>query len=212
MSKLIKMILLTITCISCETLSSKKGFDESKLIKPELAGEYHRLGIESMEVFLPEGFKVLTDEEIIQFQKQIKDEKIRYYYEKSFEQQSRLKGNFYRFYGEEYASEVIIHTLPYMSFNKTDATYLLAYLKQDFDQYQRTTGVFHNKIKATYSGDESLRVFKAKYRLTRWNDENSVNEMFKTVYLISINKKTFMYTILTPVELDFDHFVRKIKL
>jgi hypothetical protein len=196
-------------------LISKKGFDESKLLKPELSGEYQRLGIESMEVFLPEGFKELSDEEIKEFHKQIEDKRTRYYYEKSFEQQSYLKGNFYRFYGAEYASEVIIRTLPYMPFNKGDATYLLAYLQQEFDKYQRITGVFHNKIKATYSGEKSLQVFKAKYRMTRWSDENSDEKdyiMFKTVYLITINKKTFMYTILMPGEFDFDPFVRKIKL
>lgn len=209
------LIFLTITFISCDTLIPKKGFDESKLIKPGLVGEYHRLGIESMKVFLPEGFKELTDEEIKAFHKQIEDKKTRYYYEKSFEQQAQIKGNFYRFYGEEYASEVIVHTLPYMPFNKGDATYLLAYLQRDFDQFQRISGIFHNKIKATYSGDRSLQVFKAKYRLTRWSDDSvreDEYEMFKTVYLITINKKTFMYTILMPLEFDFDPFVRKIDL
>ncbi len=202
---------------SCDKLIPKKGFDEKNLIKPEDMGEYHKLSDDNIKIFLPLGFEELTEQEIREFHKQIKDEKTRYYFEKAYESQRFINGNFYDFYSEENASEIIIHTLPYMPFGKSSASYLLYYFRKDHEKYQEVTGIYHNKIKATYSGDASLQYFKVRYRLTRYNDydEESKNddyEMFKTIYLITSKRKTFSFNILTPFEVDFDPFIRKIKL
>lgn len=213
-----KIYLLSfLILLSCNKLMPKKGFDEKKLVKPVDVGEYHKLSDDNISIFLPQGFKILTDSEIKEFHKQIEDEKERYYFEKSYETQRFIKGNFYDFYNDEYASEVTIHTLPYMPFNKSSAGQLLYYLRKSFEDYQGVTGIYHNKIKAIYSGDRSLQYFKAMYRLTRYNsyDENSEEEdyeMYKTVYVITSRRKTFVVNILTPFEVDFDPFIRKFKL
>jgi len=216
MKKLVYLIVFFML-FSCDRLMPKKGFDEKNLIKAEDMGEYHKLSEDNIKIYLPEGFKELTEEEIRAFHKQIKDEKERYYFEKTYESQRFIKGNFYDYYSEEYASEVIIRTLPYMPFDKSSARYLLYYLRKDHEKFQKVTGIYHNKIKATYSGEASLQYFKAKYRLTRFSKyeeggEDDNYEMFKTVYLISSRNKTFIFNILTPFEVDFDPFISKIKL
>ncbi len=208
-------ILSFVALLSCNT--PKKGFDEKNLVKPVDLGEYHKLSSDDIKIFLPQGFKVLTDKEIKEFHQQIKDEKTRYYFEKGYETQRNVKGNFYDFYNEEYAAEVTIHTLPYMPFSKSNAGQLLYYLRKSFEEYQKVTGIYHNKMKAVYSGDKSLQYFKAMYRLTRYNSydeegEKENFEVFKTVYLITSKRKTFMVTIMTPFEIDFDPFIRKFKL
>ncbi len=209
-------ILPFLVLLSCDKLKAVKGFDEKNLVKPEDLGVYHKLKKDNIKIYLPEGFKELTDTEIKKFHQEIKDKKTRYYFEKAYEAQQFIKGNFYDFYSEENASEVVVRTLPYMPFGRGDAGQLLYFLRKDFEAYQKVTSIYHNKIKATYSGDRSLQVFKAKYRLTRFNsyEEGEVEnyEMFKTVYLITSLRKTFMITLLTPFDIDFDPYIRKIKL
>jgi len=203
--------------VSCDKFSSKKGFDENNLVKPEDLGEYHKLKKDNIKVYLPEGFTKLSDVEIKEFHKQIKDEKTRYYFEQVYEAQRFIKGNFYNFYSDAYATEVAIHTLPYMPFDKGSAKQLLYYLRKDHEKYQKITKIFHNKIKATYFGDRSLQIFKASYRLARYNSSDEQEairdfEMFKTIYLITSKRKTFIINFLSPFEENFDPFIRKIKL
>jgi len=210
-------LICFITLVSCDMLTSKKGFDEKNLIKPEDVGVYHKLKDDNIKIYLPQGFNELTEDEIRKFHKQIKDEKIRYFFEKSYDSQRLVKGNLYNFYSEEYESEISIQTLPYIPFSKSNAIELLYYLREGFSEYQKVTGIYHNKIKATYFGERTLQFFKARYRLTRFNSYNDEQEkenyqMFKTVYLITSKRKTFMITIITPFEEDFDPFIRKIKL
>ena len=162
--------------------------------------------------------KQLTDEEIKKSHTEIEDERIRFFYQQSYEKQLLAKGNFYNFYSNEYESEVEIHTLPYMPFDKNSAQQLLYYIRKGHEKYQKVTGIYHEKIKATYSGDRSMQIFKAIYSLYKFNngkietekDDNYI--IYKTVYLITSKNKTFMLNILTPFEEDFDPFIRKIKL
>ncbi len=201
--------------VSCKKDTSKQATYEKYLIQPEDVGEFHKLENDNIKIFLPEGFKLVSDEEIISFQKEIKDEKLRYYYEQTFVQRKAMKGNFYNFYGNNYATEVSVQTLPYMPFSKQNAKELLFYLRKGNERFQEVTGIYHNKITSTYSGDASLQIFKAKYRLSYFvqeDEEKEDYEMFRTVYLITSNKKTFSVTILSPFEDDFDPYIRKIKL
>ncbi len=210
-------LICFVTLISCDVFTSKKGFDENNLIKPEDVGVYHKLKEDNIKIYLPQGFKALTEDKIREFFKQIENKETRYFFEKSYESQRLMKGNIYSFYSNEYASEISIQTLPYMTFNKSNAIELLYYLRKSFLEYQKVTGIYHNKIKATYFGEKTLQFFKARYRLTRFNSYNDEQEkenyeMFKIVYLITSKRKTFMITIITPFEENFDPFIRKIKL
>jgi len=216
MRKTLMLVLtLTLLVISCKKDTSNQATFEKYLIKPEDVGEYHKLENDNMKIFLPEGFKLLSDEDIVAFQKEIKEEKVRYYYEKTFEQRKLMKGNFYNFYGNDYATELSVQTLPYMPFSKQNAKELLFYLRKGNERFQEITGIFHNKITSTYSGDKSLQIFKAQYRLSYFTEDDKEKEdyeMFRTVYLISSSNKTFSVSILSPFEDDFDPYVRKIKL
>ena len=213
----ISYILFFLALMSCNNFKSTKGFDEKNLIKPIDLGSYHKLLDEAISVYLPEGFKKLSEAEINAFHQQIKDEKTRYYLKKAYEAQRFYRGNFYNFYSEAAASEITIRTLPFMPFGKRDAGQLLYILRKGFEEYQEVSGIYHHKIKATYSRGRSLQFFKANYRLSRFNSHKDNNdkenyEIFKIVYLISAHKKTFMISILTPFDVDFDPYIRKIKL
>lgn len=214
MKKILLSVTLFLSVISCK---KSKGFNEDMLMKPVDLGQYYSLEKDQIKLFLPQGFKELTESEIREFHASIKDKEERYYYEKAYEQRKIAHGNHYDFYNEELFSEVYVNTLRYMPFNKSSASQLLYYLRKNHEKYQKATGIFHNKIKATYIGQQGLQVFKAKYRLTRYNsyNENSNEEnyeMFSTIYLISSNQKTFLLNIMTPFEIDFDPFIRKIQL
>ena len=214
MKNILVLILLVIAISSCK---KSKGFSEEMLVKPVDLGQYYTLEKDQIKLFLPEGYKELSESEIKDFHRSIKNKDERYYFEKAYEQRKVANGNHYDFYNEELFSEVYVNTLPYMPFNKSNASQLLYYLRKNHERYQNATGIYHNKIKATYIGQQGLQVFKARYRLTKYNSysENSNEEdyeMFSTIYLISSNQKTFLLNIMTPFEMDFDPFIRKIQL
>jgi len=216
MNKILNILLIMMLgLVSCKKDASEQATYEKYLIKPEDRGEFHALENDNMKIFLPEGFEAVSDEEIKKFHKQIANKKERYYYEKTFELRKAMKGNFYNFYGNNSATEVSVQTLPYMPFSKQNAKELLFYLRKGNERFQEVTGIYHTKITSTYSGERSLQIFKAKYRLSYFEQEDEEKEnyeMFRTVYLITSNKKTFSVTILTPFEDDFDPYIRKIKL
>lgn len=210
------LIVLFFIAVSCNTSNKQKSFTEDNLVKPADLGEYHTLLDDGIKVFLPQGFNELSESEILAFHEHIKEEKTRYYYEKSYEQRKYFQGNVYDFFNPEYAGEVVVTTLPYTPFDKSSAGQLLYLLRKGHEQYQEITGIAHKKLKARYFGDRNLQVFKAMYTLDHVldfdedNDEEIV-EMFKTVYVISSNNKTFILNFLTPFDIDLDPFIRKIK-
>lgn len=201
---------------SCAGKTEQKSFQEENLIKPVDFGEYHTLLDDGIKLFLPQGFNELSESEILAFHENIKDEKTRYFYEKSYEQRKYLQGNVYDFFNPEYAGEVVVTTLPYTPFDKSSAGQLLYMLRKGHEHYQEITGIAHKKTKARYFGDRNLQVFKAIYVLDHVlgpdeiNDEEVV-EIFKTVYVISSNNKTFILNFITPFDIDLDPFIQKIK-
>ena len=180
-----------------------------------LEGDYFTLKDNKIDIFLPKGFIVIADEDLLESYKLIPDENTRKFYERELESRRDNQVSHYNFYNDELASEVYVSGLPYTPFDKGSARELLYYLRKNHEKYLKATGIYHNKIKANYFGDSSLQVFKAVYRLSGLNshDETQENyvETFKTIYLIKSKRKTMIMTILTPNRVDIDPFVSKIK-
>lgn len=201
-----------IVAFSCKKES--KGFDEKKLLKPVDFGEYHAIGQSGLKVFLPEGFKALTESDKQAIVDAIEDEKTRDYVKKNYNMRKFATVDFYDFYNFELSSDIIVATLPYMPFSKQNAKELLYYIRKANEKEEEVTDIYHEKVKATYSGGTDFQMFKAIYMLKTYDEvkKEYVDMLYKTVYLISSNKKTFSLTITTPYELDFDPFIKKTKL
>lgn len=217
MLKKIAALTLVLAFLSCDVILRRELENQLAIeTTEEVVGEYISLPKEDIKVFLPNDFQLLDSAAIKAEHKKITNEKERYYFEKSYEQQLATPGNFYVFKNDSYGVEVNIQTLPYMPFGKSDARQLLYYIRKGHDKYQRITGIYHNKIKSTYSGDKAIQIFKAMYRMAPMQTEENMDdvpfEMFKTVYLISSKRKTISLNVITPYKVDFDPFVRKIKL
>jgi len=211
----IGLLVVCMLLFSCNEKVSNEATFEKYLVKPGDVGEYHKLKKDNIKIFLPEGFKPLTADEIKVYYDKIEDDKLRYYYEQTLAQRKNMVGNFYNFYGNDYATEVSLRTLPYMPFSKQNAKELIYLIRKGNEKFQAVSGIYHNKITSTYSGSSSLQIFKAKYRLSYFDEvdkEKQDYEMFRTIYLITSNNKTFSVSILSPFNEDFDPFIRKFKL
>lgn len=211
MKKIVLLIVL-FTFLSCKEES--KGFDEKNLLKPVDFGEFHTIGNNDLKVFLPAGFKELTRKDRQQFVNSIENEEAKGYVEKMYQARKFSKGKFYDFYNEELSSEVVVSTFPYTPFNKSSAIQLLYIMKNANDKFEEMTGIVHEKEKSTYYGVQGLQIFKAIYRLYSLNQESGEYDevLYKTIYLVTSNQKTFSVTITTPYELDFAPFIKKTKL
>ena len=198
--------------ISCNYNKQEKHFNEENLIKAEDVGEYHSLLNDAIKIFLPVGFRELSESEIQIFIDSIKVEEHRDYFKKSYEMRKFISNNYYNFYNQEYESEIQVTTIPYTPFDRSSASQLLYLLRKEYEKYEEITGISHSKITAKYLGTHSLQVFKAIYLLSNNSDnKNSELQLFKTVYIISSNNKSFILNVMTPFEFDFDPFVRKTK-
>lgn len=201
--KNLSYIILALCLVSCQNKATK------------LEGQYHSLEQDGINIFLPVGFKYKTLEQIKASHRQVQNEKERFYYEKTLEEYESGDGNFYTYFNAEALSEIFIKTIPYFTFSEVNAKQLMYILRKDQEAYREVSGIQHDRIGATYFGDKTFQVFKGKYILSRYNsydDKDEDFQMFKTIYLITSNKKTFMLHIVTPFETDYDPFIRKFKL
>jgi len=92
-------------------------------------GVFHKLNNDNISIYLPEGFKELTETETKSFIQKIKNKKIRYYFEKNLEAQKFVKGHFYHFYSEEDASEVAVRTIPFTPYQSLRMNLLMKMCK-----------------------------------------------------------------------------------
>ena len=76
----IYVLIFAFAIVSCK---ESKGFDEANLIKPGDIGEYYKLEKDNIKIFLPKGFRELSEEETKIYIDSIKEEKLRYYYQKN---------------------------------------------------------------------------------------------------------------------------------
>lgn len=211
MKKIVLLIVL-FTFLSCK--KETKGFDEKNLLKPVDFGEYHTIGKNDLKVFLPEGFKKLTQKDKQQFINSIENKEAKDYVHKMNQARKFSKGKFYDFYNEELSSEVVVSTFPYTPFNKSSAIQLLYLIENTNSKFEELTGIVHEKQKSTYYGVQGLQIFKAIYKLFAMNEQTGEYDeiLYKTVYLVTSNQKTFAVNITTPYELDFAPFIKKTKL
>lgn len=176
--------------------------------KKELIGKYHTLKSEKIKVFLPEEFNYISTKNYLEYIEKLKDtflintEKQRV----DFIKNTGRKIYFF----EHFESGSIANIMPekYIKFSNTDAKYLLAIIDKTIKSNSRPY-IQYELLESQFKGNKNLKIFKAIYEVKSPKIEMKI---YKHVYFISYNKKSVLFNLETPVQIDCDPYIEKIRI
>ena len=202
---------ITLFLISCSTVIKEANNwieKSSSNTSGYITGKYFLLENESAKVFLPEGFQQYTIEKYrtildsLVTKNNIQNEIRR------LENMRDMDGSFYLFFDPDSGSTYTINTLPYINFNRNDAKSLLSIIKQNNDKLSLVTDLNFKKLTATYSKNKNFTMFRSIFQIDNFKTDL---RGFNTSYIISANKQTFMINLTTPIQVNFDPYIEKMK-
>lgn len=202
---------ITLFLISCSTVIKEAGnwIEKSNSSTSNyLTGNYFSLEKNTVKTFLPEGFKRYTIEQYrVALDSSIAKNSISNEIRR-LENMRDIKGSFGLFFDPDSGSTYTINTLPYINFNRNDAKSLLSIIKQNNDKLSLMTDLNFKKLTATYSKNKNFTMFRSIFQI-----DNFKTDMrgFGTFYIVSANKQTFLINLTTPVQVNFDRYLEKMK-
>ncbi|MCO6175561.1 hypothetical protein NHF50_10960 [Flavobacterium sp. NRK F10] len=205
------LFFLFLSLISCQQVIEETSKIVSEQAKPKLKGKYHSLQKENVKIFLPEGFKYITHEEYKNVLKQIGDSTL---YNAEVQRLDNIKINDKKLYIFEYpesASTLNVLVEKYLPFNKEDGKYLLGIISTMQKNTYNIKDLNTELKEARVMGNKNLKIFKAIYKFTNPSFPAS-QKFFRHYYLISYNKKTLFLNMESTQLIDFDPYLRKIKM
>lgn len=213
MRKIVLCIIILFAFTQCKELSDKTIEVIEKTQKPKLEGKFFSLQKEGIKIFLPKEFNRIEKENYIDFMKSISIS------DADIETEKRRiieieKGGHAVYLFEYIGSGSILNviTTQYIPFNRDDAQMLLNSIKMEHDHHSYVLGYNFEKLEAKFMGSNETQIFKAIYKVTPPDEKDDKKTFFKQVYFISFNKKTFSLILETPVLVDFDPYLEKIRV
>ncbi len=94
----------------------------------------------------------------------------------------------------------------YGVFNKEDSGYILGNLQNDLVPYWTNNGYDVEKIESTFKKNKYIRIFKAKYSMTK-----DAYTKFMTFYLITTQKYTLTINVHNEYGEDFEQYLKNIR-
>ena len=186
----------------------KKTAENLVTKKKELIGKYHTLKSEKIKVFLPKEFNYLTTKNYLEYIEKSKDTFLLNTEKQRIDFVKNTGRKIYFFEHFESASIATIMPEKYIEFSSRDAKYLLAVIdktiksnSQPYTQYEL--------LESQFKGNKNLKIFKAIYEAKSPKIEMKI---YKHVYFISYNKKSVLFNLKTPVQINCGPYIEKIRI
>ncbi|MCK8522812.1 hypothetical protein M0D21_14620 [Aquimarina sp. D1M17] len=205
------LISLSFLLTSCNTfITETQNWIENSNIKSseKLQGHYFPVENGAVKTFLPVGFELYSIEKYrvtldsIMTKNEVRNEI------KRLENMRDMKGSFNLFFDPYTGSTYTINTLPYMNFNRNDAKMLLSIIKHNNNKTSLTANFNFKKITAAFAKNKDFTMFKSIFQIDNLKKDTKA---FSSSYIISANKRTFMINLTTPIQVNFDGFIEKMK-
>jgi hypothetical protein len=207
--KIVFLIACFSLLFSCNEVIKKSHEIITEAPKEEIVGKYFALEGEGIRIFLPTEFKKLSKSDYFKILRKSPDKAS---LEREVIRFRNIENSNFDIYLFEYfqtASVMSVITVDYIGLNKGLAQDLLNQLKVQNDQQAEITGFTHTKIEARYFETKDAKIFKAIYQL---ENLKAKADGFKQIYLVSFNNKTFFLSLETPILVDFDSYLEKIRV
>lgn len=204
MRKYLVAFVLTTVLLSCtEVIRGSLSWRNSD--NYEVTGNYFFLDKDNTKLFLPEGFALMSVNDYAKYIDTLKlpqDRKDKEMARIQYAQQ--VSKNFYMYRDSISESIMTAASGNFLNFNKDDARMLLNILKQNHEREKELTGFSYEKLEANYMTSGDAKIFKAVYKAI---NPDTKNEVYKNVYIISDNGRTFFFNLFTGFEVYFDPYV-----
>ncbi len=176
----------------------------------EIPGTYFDLEDDGIRTYLPQSFKRYNIEQYREVVQSSADSVLLAREIKLLENmRDDRSSNFYLFFDKKNSSSYILNTFPYSDFSRQDAQLLLGLIRKR-REVQKNSRLKYEKRAAYYKETADVKYFKAVYKIS--NTKNN-GDAFQQIYRMSTAaRKTFQIILTTPFEVNFDPFVRKMKL
>ena len=176
----------------------------------EIPGTYFDLEDDGIRTYLPQSFKRYNIEQYREVVQSSADSVLLAREIKLLENmRDDRSSNFYLFFDKKNSSSYILNAFPYSDFSRQDAQLLLGLIRKR-REVQKNSRLKYEKRAAYYKETADVKYFKAVYKIS--NTKNN-GDAFQQIYLMSTAaRKTFQIILTTPFEVNFDPFVRKMKL
>lgn len=205
--KYFSLLLILFLFSACQQVIEKTA-ENLVTEKKELIGKYHTLKSEKIKVFLPKEFNYLTTKNYLEYIEKSKDTFLLNSEKQRIDFVKNTGRKIYFFEHFESASIATIMPEKYIEFSSRDAKYLLAVIdktiksnSQPYTQYEL--------LESQFKGNKNLKIFKAIYEAKSPKIEMKI---YKHVYFISYNKKSVLFNLETPVQIDCDPYIEKIRI
>lgn len=198
--KLINIILFLLL-ISCVNENNKE------ITLTEEFGKYFTLQKDNIDVYFP---KKLREYDLNSYKETIL--KIEDSLQQKFELErfNNLKfsnGNVYFFKGPN-DTDICIKLMEYFPFTKNDSSKLAWLTSETCRQISYSPDKTCTKIKTAFSENSRTKVFVGKYKI----EENDTITFYANIYAISSNLKTFIITIRTKDDINFNKYILKTRV
>jgi len=203
------LVVLIISCKEAvQTATSLAKVSEKPVLVAD-EGRYFTLDKDAVSIYLPETFKKYSISEYEYEVKKLNDSINDPFVSLFINLRDNVKGNFYLLYDKENYSFCAVNTLQYFDFGRQDAKYMLAMIRKS-QQDSSGPDIFFEKITAKYSATDDVKIFKSVFKISNF-DETRFN--YRHIYIMSTKKnQTFQFIFNTPFEIDFDPFIRRMKI
>lgn len=205
--KYFSLLLILFLFSACQQVIEKTA-ENLVTEKKELIGKYHTLKSEKIKVFLPKEFNYLTTKNYLEYIEKSRDTFLLNTEKQRIDFVKNTGRKIYFFEHFESASIATIMPEKYIEFSSRDAKYLLAVIdktiksnSQPYTQYEL--------LESQFKGNKNLKIFKAIYEAKSPKIEMKI---YKHVYFISYNKKSVLFNLETPVQIDCDPYIEKIRI
>lgn len=173
-----------------------------------VSGKYIELDIENIYLFVPENIKLYTIDEYAQLINNIKDKEL-----KKIERAQYLdlkygnEGNFYVMIDDDHGTSIIFQAMPYTEIDQSLSQMILTGLNNKHKAFGEVIGYESSFKKAGIIKKGSDRIFRAIFLY-----KSLGRTIYTYFYVVTRKGKTFILSIHSRKDYDFDSYIQKIRL
>lgn len=202
--------LLFIAALGIYSCNDNKKSTTALTDNNTIEGNEQFLENDGIQLLLPKGFERISSAKYESILRDVKKGKALDIEQKRLSHLRKIDGNNYIFFDEKSKSSILVNTLPQEPILKEDAKTILADIVRDQAEISKVTKQKFSKISASYNESGFTQVFKSVFKVT--DKQNKIPEYFEHKYYISTKDNYMIIDMTTPLEIDFDKYLTKIKM
>jgi len=211
LKRMLLALCITVCFVSCKDKSSATNTNETA-VTTETIGQSHFLENDGIQLQLPDNFKRYSSAKYEALMETFLKGPMLTLEQQRLRHLRKIDGNHYIFFDDSTKSTITVNTLPTQPITKDDAKTILADIIRDQNEIGKVIKKDYTKIATSYSDGASAQILKSVFKVTDKNKKKKNPEVrFQHKYYIASKDKYIIIDVNTPLDIDFDKYLEKIK-